>query len=266
MKWQHKLARYVLVFNLKARERWGLLRGRLRERGQSLLETALFLPILLVLVVGMVEVAVYALSYMTILDASREAARFGSNLDPALTSQYPFDMHGDPFPDVRAMEPEELRRICNSGESTNFYYEVACLAFQNVPPGMLDIGNGDDIVITVVGVQSGDITYRWPVTPTQANSQDQSYHFRTCNLTETQAIGTSECGSWSLYGNHSSGVDYGDLETKLVSTAPNTGFVIVEIFHAHAHFTGLFNIAGFMPESVVIRPYSIFPVPAAEPR
>jgi len=73
--------------------------------------------------------------YLMFLDASREAARFGANIAPELTSKHPFDMRdGFPaVPDVAALEPEELRTIRRSGETTDFYYEVACLVFETMP-------------------------------------------------------------------------------------------------------------------------------------
>jgi hypothetical protein len=239
------------------------------SHGQSFLETALFLPLLLLFIAGMIEVGVYALSYMTILDASREGARFGSNLDPELTSKHPLDMHGDSFPDVRAMSHEELQAICSSGESTNFYYEVACLAIQNIPVGFFDPGNGDDIVITVIGVHNGQIAYRWPVTPTHAHPDDWGYHFRGANDGAANAsctiTNTTNCRSWSLYGERTSTFDNAAIASQLRGAAPNTGFVIVEIFHAHPHFTSLFNIGDFIPNPIDTRPFTIFPVPAAEP-
>ncbi len=239
------------------------------SRGQSMLETALFLPVVLMFIAGVIEVGAYAIDYLVLLDASREGSRYGANLDPELTSKYPLDMYGAPFPDVRAMTPEELRAVCDDGETTNFYYEVACLTFQNIPLGTLDPDNGDDIVITVIGVRTGQIRYRWPLTPTHANPADQGYHFRGANdgaLNPTCTISnTGNCRSWSLYGVRGSSFDNGFLGSQLRSDAPATGFVVVEIFHAHPHFTGLFTIGDFIPNPIETRLFTIFPVPAAEP-
>jgi hypothetical protein len=49
-----------------------------RERGQSLVELSLSLPLLIVLLVGLVEVAFYARTYLVLLEASREGARVGA--------------------------------------------------------------------------------------------------------------------------------------------------------------------------------------------
>jgi hypothetical protein len=59
----------------RRRFRLGLFR---RENGQSLVELSFVLPIFLVLVVGVVEVADAMNSYITIIDAARDGARLGS--------------------------------------------------------------------------------------------------------------------------------------------------------------------------------------------
>jgi Flp pilus assembly protein TadG len=48
------------------------------ERGQSLTELALTLPLFLVLIVGVIEVSDALNSYVTIVDAARDGARLGS--------------------------------------------------------------------------------------------------------------------------------------------------------------------------------------------
>jgi Flp pilus assembly protein TadG len=61
--------------------RGGLFRytGTVHEpRGQSLIELAIVLPVLLVLVIGVVEVADSFNTYITLVDAARDGARLGS--------------------------------------------------------------------------------------------------------------------------------------------------------------------------------------------
>jgi hypothetical protein len=52
------------------------LRPRRRERGQSLVEMALILPILLLMFIGVLEVGWALRGYLTLLNVTREAARF----------------------------------------------------------------------------------------------------------------------------------------------------------------------------------------------
>ncbi len=247
---------------------------RFFHRGQSLLETALFLPILFLLLAGLIELGVYANDYLTLLDATREAARYGSDLDPYLTAQEPFDTRvGNPaFPDVRppglggSMTVEELRdEYCANGGTVNYYYIVACLTLQNISASQFDpITNTDDIVVTVVGFDDdGKVVHRWPLAQTgganpplpHPHPSDQAYHF--------QGAGDDRC--WSLFGVRSSRFDDARIESLLRSDAPASGMVIVEIFHSHPHFIGLFNIGDFIPDPIPIHSYTVFPVPAAEP-
>jgi hypothetical protein len=51
---------------------------RRSERGQSLVELAFTLPVLLILLIGVVEVGNSLNAYMTVVDAGRDAARLGS--------------------------------------------------------------------------------------------------------------------------------------------------------------------------------------------
>ena len=233
------------------------------RRGQSLLELALFLPVLLLLIAGMVEIGVYANTFMLFLDASREGARFGANLDPELTVDQYFDNRGgNPFPDVTAMTAEQILEVCRNGETVNFYYEVACLVLQNIPAGQLDptpkAGGwpGDDVVISVVRVKTGgQVDERWP-TVGQRDSQDPAYHFVGADKDDL---------CWSLYGIRGSELTQAEIEAQLVAGAPKTGYVIVEVYHAHDHFTGFFTVGDFIPDPVPSRAYSVFPVAAAEP-
>jgi len=248
-------------------------------KGQSFVELAALLPVLLILLAGMIEIGAYGNDYMNTLDATREAARFGSNLDPELTSFFPFDMRPGnvPFPDVRLLSPTALREICDNGETTNFYYEVACLALQNMPVGAIDMNHGDDIVITVIGVQNGQITRRWPLQSHRnagaaPPNGDWPYHFMgagdwdgdqnaSCTSTHMEL-----CRCWSLYGVRSCSFDNATLNNRLRALSPATGYVIVEVYRAHPHFTGLFTIGDFIPDPIQMHPYVVFPLPAAEPR
>jgi len=55
------------------------IRRRVRgEKGQSLTEFALLLPILLMLLVGVVEIGWGLNSYLTVVDSARDGARLGS--------------------------------------------------------------------------------------------------------------------------------------------------------------------------------------------
>jgi Flp pilus assembly protein TadG len=49
------------------------------ERGQSMLETALFMPVLLAFLVGLIQVGLVINAYLVVINAVREGARYGSH-------------------------------------------------------------------------------------------------------------------------------------------------------------------------------------------
>ncbi len=53
-------------------------RGSVRERGQALAESAIILPIFLILIVGVIEVTNAMNAYVTIVSSARDGARLGS--------------------------------------------------------------------------------------------------------------------------------------------------------------------------------------------
>ena len=61
-----------------ARRRRG--RGRPRQRGQSLVEFALVFPLFILLLAGMIDFGLGLYSYMTINNATRDAARLGATM------------------------------------------------------------------------------------------------------------------------------------------------------------------------------------------
>lgn len=79
-----------------------------KRKGQSFVELALVLPILLVMLLGLVEVAVFVGRYLDVLDLTREAARFASVKDP-----FYINMPG--YWD------------CSDEQSFFFYFHTACI-------------------------------------------------------------------------------------------------------------------------------------------
>jgi hypothetical protein len=65
-----------------------LLRLKQNNRGQSFIELALVLGILLLLLTGLVEFGNLLNKYINIVDGAREGARFGSNDDPFLSPDF----------------------------------------------------------------------------------------------------------------------------------------------------------------------------------
>jgi len=129
---------FVLWLLLRASSR---RRGKMSEkqRGQSLVEFLLFLPVFLVIITGIFELGFFFLSYVDLLDASREGARFGVDLDPA--SAYP---------------------DWNCATTTNFYVAIACYAEESFGKPLNPSNGYDDVVVTAYVVQNGSVSFRYP--------------------------------------------------------------------------------------------------------
>ena len=168
--------------------------GERSERGQSLVELTLFVPILILLLAGFVEIGVLINGYITALDASRASARYVSPLDPKLTRCQPFGPDSDPthswitpftsncttgvieYP-PRAAEVKSWDMAangttydrCKTSPTVNFFYVAGCLALLNLPRGGLNpitqtiwTANdyaGDDIVVTTIPIKDGQPVY-----------------------------------------------------------------------------------------------------------
>jgi Flp pilus assembly protein TadG len=85
---------------------WRRLTGKAGELGQSVVELALVLPILILLLTGVVEVSNALNSYLTVVDVSRDAARLGSK---GLASD----------DDIRSMASTEMAKLPDTFDKTN---------------------------------------------------------------------------------------------------------------------------------------------------
>jgi len=128
-----------------------LRRNSSRVKGQSLIEIAIALPVLLILLSGMVEFGFMLNYYLSLLDSTREAARLYSNFDPFLRD-------------------EERNPI---GNDPDFYQGVAATVLDSLQPAseedtsrkiVLD-SDTDDVVVTVFSVDGTNPTrigeYHW---------------------------------------------------------------------------------------------------------
>jgi hypothetical protein len=130
-------------------------KGLSRARGQSLVEIAIALPVLLILLSGMIELGFMLNYYLSLLDCTREAARLGSLWDPFLR--------------------DGLKPI---GDNLNFYQGVAGTVLYSLQPVnaqdtsrkiVLDSAS-DDVVVSVFSVD-GTHVVRFP------SSMGGEYHW-----------------------------------------------------------------------------------------
>lgn len=127
-----------------------LQKGKARKSsGQSLVEIAIALPVLIILFTGMLEFGFMLNFYLSLLDATREAARFASGTDPFVTN---------PATGVKTDDP-------------NFYSTSASLVRGALDPKIVDPSykgrrlildsTVDDVIVTVFCVNGGT-AYSYP--------------------------------------------------------------------------------------------------------
>jgi len=209
-------------------------------KGQSLVELALILIILLVMLACAVEFGNLLNQYTTVVDAARAGARFASN--------------DEPF--VRIASPSCPVPFCISlgfFKNIDIIIEGAELG-RNPPPPALDRDKGalspirlqptvgDDVVISVFSIHNGAVT-RFP-----ASEGGWSYY---------RSLGLGYPGNYSEFTN-------AEMQARLDSSAPDTGMVLVEIFYHYNQILGFWRIIG-LPDPIPVYAYAIMPVSAAEP-
>lgn len=220
----------------------------LARDGQSMVEMALAFPILLLIMAGTLEVGWYFNTYLTLLDATREAARYAADGEIAL------------------VDSTGTFASCDD----DFYYQAACLLKQNMF-GVTFSEDEDDIVVSAVTVNdTGTVLWRYPLYCGGPIPPDGMGYYRLCD----SLVQTADQG-WS-YQAHKNGAsddrvrtsyfpkDY--LETRLPDSMPGSGIVIVEIYHVHRQFLGLIPPGlAFLPQEILMHAYTMMPVPSANP-
>lgn len=217
--------------------------GARGAKGQSLVEIAIAFPVLIMLLAGLVEFGFMLNYYLSLLDATREAARTFSNFDPFE------DGHALTTPDctcsVSACPNEAAEdRTDADCDRDSFYPGVAGMALDNLQPKnendtsrriVLDAST-DDVVVSVFSV--GTSVERFP----------------------------EDGGEYHWFGNQESALSIADIEGQLVPGSPDTGILLVEIYFNYHQVLALPWLAPFMPDPFMLHAYTIMPCSAAEPR
>jgi hypothetical protein len=201
-------------------------------RGQGLVETALFFPILLIVLSGLIEFGFLMNDYMEIQDATRNAARFGSN------GLYDF---------------RDADHTCVT--TMDYYRQIGCIVTQELhnqrPLIALNFSNGaDDAIVSVFSVEGGGSSH----------------------VSDRYPEGEGEAG-WSMAAdslvwgtrNQSSKFSSANINNRLNTTTPSTGYVLVEVFYQYKMKLGLPWIKVFVPDPILLHVYAIMPLSSAEP-
>jgi hypothetical protein len=226
-----------------------------KSKGQSLVEIAIAFPVIIMLLSGLVEFGFMLNYYLSLVDATREAARTFSNFDP-------FE-DGAKLGDCTcslANCPNEALEDRNDADCdrNSFYQGAAGMTLDSLQPRDMD-QNGviddterardssrkvilnsatDDVVISVfsVGSAGGGFVWRFP-----------------------------ENGDYHWFNNQTTRLPTDEIESRLVSGAPDTGILLVEVFFNYHQVLALPWLAPFLPDPMMLHAYTIMPCSAAEP-
>lgn len=217
-----------------------------KTKGQSLVELALVVPLILLMLVGMIEVGFLIFNYLNALDLTREAARFASVRDYRIATAGP----ADPSP---------------GGDCTDnvldYYKDTACFFLdESLNPNLtLDPAKYDDVTISVFTVVSGTVATvsdRWPKPPIDPDgdgvwSQFNNNWKKDCqgNVVQTEPTFTDE-----------------EVENMFLDTAPKSkGLVLVEVFICYDQMLYIPAISEYIGSPFRIHTYTFMPAPEAIP-
>lgn len=232
------------------------------SKGQSFVELALIVPILLIILMGLVEVAFFMGRYLDVLDLTREAARFASGRSPYLNNG------ADP-------RPASADYNCSTPDNFDFYYDTACIFSPPETQVCRDASNPfcngfnsfitfnqatDDVVISVFTIETQVIKNRWPApngwwalsnVDTDAGHSDNFK--RNC---QGDVVRTEPYYTTTLVNN---------LLGTSASVTPKKGYVAVEVYYCYEQVLNLPFFTDFVPNPMQIHAYTFMPLPAAQP-
>ena len=195
------------------------------ERGQSFVEVAIFMPIFILIIVGIVEMGFFINKYIDNLSATRESARFLADLSP-----FPND------PRLNFNSPFHNGAVVPDCDSTNDFYLVgSCFTEQNLTVTLHPENGYDDLIITAWQVIAGNVTRQLPLTSP---------------------------GGWSRYGNQESLFTAERISAIYSDAGPQQGIVIIEVFAMHSQVLAVPPLTMFIPEDIGMHVYTIMPNPA----
>jgi len=195
--------------------------------GQSLVEVAIAFPILIMLFGGVVEFGFILNTYLSLLDATRESARYWSNDDPFLADGV-------------------------TDDDVNFYFETAYDVEKLLDPTILDSAYQgrrivldpakDDVIVSVYGAEGSDVELLRNAGP---------YH-----LFPTPAHAS---------GNYPSIFTETSILNARVGSAPNAGILLVELHYNYHHVLNLPWMTAILPNPLHLQAYTIMPIRSGEP-
>lgn len=217
---------------------WGNRKGK-KSVGQSLVEFAILLPLVLLMLSGLIEFGIMLNYYLDVIDAAREAARFAADADPI---RKPDGTYIDPYDPFYTMV-EDLAKQSLKAASDN---RIDWIKWETLDPLHYCSHINGDIVISAFGVVKDG---GGPGVP----------------IVSARFPGGSGENGLSLCGHYTSKFTSAMIQSKLDAAAPTTGLVLVEIFYEYQQTLALPWITAFVPNPIHLHAYSIMPNANVEP-
>jgi len=200
---------------------------RKKSRGQSIVEFTLLLPLLLALLSSLIEFGFALNEYLDLIDTTRETVRF-------LSDQDPFEAGG-------------------TTRNDDFYADgVDQMALTLARAGWITLDpTVDDLVISVFALTGTTSLTRYPA----------EWADGTCGAQNGGAMG------WRMNCKKPSKFSESEVLGRIssISSAPDTGIVLVEIFYDYQMKLGLPWVTGIVGDTITLHAYSFAPNASSEP-
>lgn len=216
----------------KVKNFFGKKENKRKTKGQSLVEVALTLPILLMLLAGLVEFGFILNYYLALTEATREVARLFSNYD----HEYVNPDTNDTFYEeavgraIYVLEPQDVDDTTRKIR----IYSNRFIDCTNDPVGVCD----NDIVISVYQIaSSGNVSLL------------NRHYWIDSDIRQPSRFDTAKISS---------------RLPSLPSTIANSGALVVEIFYNYEQVLGLPWLE-MIQDPVLLHAYTIMPISSAAP-
>ncbi|MCI0519245.1 MAG: pilus assembly protein [Chloroflexi bacterium] len=194
-------------------------------------------PVILLLLAGITEVGFIFFAYLTVLDQTREAARFASVRDYNAGA------------DSGVADP---LTTCTDAQ-LDFYYDTACFFIDPAlnPYSTFREDDFDDVAISVFTIADNEVTDRYPMDGDGVWSLYSDNWKKDCN--------GDVVNSDPFLGEEA-------IEALFVADAPDDrGLVLIEGYYCYDLLLNLPIISQIVPSPFRIHAYTIMPAPEAIP-
>lgn len=220
--------------------------------GQSFVELAIVLPLLLFLLISFVEVGAIIYHYLSMLDVVREAARFASEHDPDI------------------LEGPGAGGYCEDDE-LHFFQDTACVIIgAGFNPDITLNPATDDVTISVFTIDDNIVTERRPNDGDGVWSLYGENWTRNCDGTvnsTTPFMQNIEVQNIinMVTPTFGPGTPTPGAGTVLPIAPTDKGSVLVEIYYCHEQLLNLPLVGDLIPNPVPLHAYTFMPAPAVAP-